>query len=135
MCRAGSGWNAMTGPTRDGRAWIVLGAIGAMALGIAMTPLRGVTSASNLAFIFLAFTIAVAEFGGRLPALVTAVVSAMTLNFFLTEPYLTLAITKPDDIVAFVALAVCGLIAAAFGRRRARWTDRAGRASQEMDVV
>jgi K+-sensing histidine kinase KdpD len=121
--------------TDDTRAWIVLGVVGSMALGVVLVPLRAVTPASNLAFAFLAFTIVVAEFGGRVPALVTAVLSAMSLNFFLTQPYLTLAISKPDDIVAFLALAVCGLIAAAFGRRRERWSELASRAGSELDVV
>src|SRR5262245_5514627 len=122
-------------PPDDVRAAIVLGALGALLLGVALIPLRSLTSASNLAFVFLAFTIAVAEFGGRVPAISTALVSALSLNFFLTEPYLTLAITKTDDIVAFVALIVCGLIAAAFGRRRERWSERAARAGDELAAV
>src|SRR5574341_783941 len=105
-------------PNEQTRLWIVAGAVGSMALGVALIPLRQLTSASNLAFVFLAFTVIVAEFGGRTAALVTAVMSAISLNFFLTEPYLTLTISKPDDLVAFLALAACGLIAAAFGRRR-----------------
>jgi hypothetical protein len=119
----------------EGLVWIVAGALGSMAFGVALIPLRSLTSASNLAFVFLAFTIIVAELGGRAAALATALVSAMSLNFFLTEPYLTLTISKSDDVVAFVALAGCGLIAAAFGRRRERWSRLAGRAGQELDVV
>ncbi len=115
--------------------WIVTGGFGAMALGVLLIPLRALTSASNLAFVFLVFTIVVAELGGRSAGLVTAVVSAISLNFFLTEPYLTLTISKPDDVVAFVALAACGLIAAAFGKRRERWSERAGRAGKELDLV
>jgi two-component system sensor histidine kinase KdpD len=119
----------------DTAVWIVVGALGSMALGIALIPLRSVTSASNLAFAFIVFTIVVAELGGRGAALVTAVVSTLSLNFFLTEPYLTLNIYKTDDIVAFLALGVAGLVAAAFGRRRARWSQAAGRAGKELDVV
>jgi hypothetical protein len=119
----------------ESRVWMVAGGLGGLALGILLIPLRSVTSASNLAFVFLAFTIAMAELGGRSAALVTAVVSALTLNFFLTEPYLTLAISKPDDVIAFIALAVCGLIAAAFGRRRERLSDLADRAGGELEVV
>jgi hypothetical protein len=117
------------------RVWAVAGALGSMALGVALIPLRALTSASNLAFVFLAFTIVVAELGGRSAALVTAVVAAMSLNFFLTEPYLTMTISKSDDVVAFAALAACGLIAAAFGRRRARWHEAAGRAGLELGVL
>jgi hypothetical protein len=122
-------------PGDESRVWVITGALGSMALGIALIPLRSFTSASNLAFVFLVFTIVVAELGGRAAGLITALVSAISLNFFLTEPYLRLTITKPDDIVAFFALAVCGLIAAAFGRRRERWSDLAGREGKELDVV
>jgi hypothetical protein len=119
----------------ESRVWMVAGALGAMALGIALIPLRSLTSASNLAFVFLVFTIVVAELGGRTAGLVAAVVSAISLNFFLTEPYLMLTISKTDDVVAFFALAACGLVAAAFGRRRARWSELAGREGQDLGVV
>ena len=115
--------------------WFVIGVGGAVALGFALTGLRGVATASTLAFVFLAFTIVVAEMGGRAPGLATAVVSALSLNFFLTEPYLTLAISKTEDVIAFVALAVCGLIAAAFGGRRERWSAAAGRAHAYQDAL
>jgi K+-sensing histidine kinase KdpD len=121
--------------TDDIGAWVITGALGSMALGIVLIPLRTMVAASNLAFVFLAFTIVVAELGGRGPALVTALVSAMSLNFFLTEPYLTLAITKTDDVVAFFALAACGLIAAAFGSRRERLTEAANRADRELLIL
>jgi two-component system sensor histidine kinase KdpD len=117
------------------RVWMVTGAAGALALGVGLMPLRTVTSASSLAFVFLGFTIIIAELGGRGAALVTALVSAMSLNYFLTEPYLTLAISKRDDLIAFVALAVCGLIAAAFGTRRHRLSEVVDRADEELGVL
>jgi two-component system sensor histidine kinase KdpD len=119
----------------DIRVWMVTGALGSMALAIALIPLRAMVAASNLAFVFLAFTIIVAELGGRGPALVTALVSAMSLNFFLTEPYLTLAISKTDDVIAFFALAACGFIAAAFGQRRERLSEAVGRADRELAIL
>jgi len=115
--------------------WIAIGALGAMALGVALIPFRTLTSASNLAFVFLVLTIVVAEVGGRIAGLATAVVSALSLNFFLTQPYLTLTIHRPDDVVAFVALAVSGLVAAAFGRRRARSSEMLGRARDDVEAL
>ena len=115
--------------------WAPLAALGAVGLGVALTPLRDTTSASNLAFVFMAFTVVVAELGGALAALAAALVSAVSLNFFLTEPYLTLSISKTDDLIAFVALAGCGLIAAAFGSRRERWSRAAGRAHEEITLL
>jgi uncharacterized protein DUF4118 len=117
------------------QVWAPLAALGAMAIGIALIPLREATSASNLAFVFMAFTIVMAELGGAFAALVAALVSAMSLNFFLTEPFLTLAISKTDDLIAFLALAGCGLIAAAFGARRERWSRAARRAHEELTTL
>ena len=73
--------------------------------------------------------------GGRAAGLATAVVSAMSLNFFLTRPYLSLTIEHPDDIVAFLALAGSGLIAAAFGRRRARTAEVATRTRADLRAL
>ena len=107
----------------------------ALVLGVALILVRDWTSASNLAFVFLLWTIIIAELGGRAAALATAVTSALSLNFFLTRPHLTLAIDDPDDIIAFVALAVCGLVAASFGRRRKVTADALRDVSSELDAI
>jgi hypothetical protein len=119
----------------DTLVWVIIGALGSVALAALLIPLREVTTASNFAFVFLAFTIVVAEIGGRSAGLVTAVISGISLNFFLTEPYLTLMITKRDDVIAFVALIVCGLIAAAFGRERRRWSEKASESAEKLDIL
>ena len=48
----------------------------------------------------------------------TALASALSLDFFLTQPYLTLEIAGKHDLIAFVGLAVCGLVAAGLGAKR-----------------
>ena len=73
----------------QGTVWFVIGVGVAVGLGVALVPFRTIVSASNLAFVFIALTIVVAEMGGRGAGLATAVVSALSLNFFLTEPYLS----------------------------------------------
>jgi hypothetical protein len=115
--------------------WLVVGVMGAIALGGVLVPLRGMVSASNLAFAFIILTIVVAEMGGRVAGLATALVSAMSLNFFLTRPYLSLTIEHADDVVAFLALAASGLIAAAFGRRRAQTAEVATRTRADLRVL
>jgi hypothetical protein len=94
------------------------GTLGALFLGIALVPLRDWTPAANFTFAFMALTIAVAEWGGRRPAVAAALCSALSLDFFLTRPYLKLSIAHKDDVIAFVGLTLCGLVAAAFGSRR-----------------
>jgi hypothetical protein len=104
----------------DDRLWYLgIGPIAAILLGVALIPLREVTTASNLAFAFLALTIVVGEAGGRWAATATALASALSLNFFLTRPYSTLTIHGRDDIIAFLGLTACGLISATLGSGRA----------------
>jgi K+-sensing histidine kinase KdpD len=103
---------------KKGLFYVGAGPLAAVLLGIALVPLRGLTPASNLSFAFMALTIVVAEFGGRWAATATALVSALSLDFFLTKPYLRLAIEDNHDVVAFASLAVCGLIAATLGAQR-----------------
>jgi two-component system, OmpR family, sensor histidine kinase KdpD len=118
-----------------GAVWFVIGVGGAVALGVILTSVRSVVSASNLAFVFIALTIVVAEMGGRGPGLATALVSALSLNFFLTEPYMSLEIHKPGDLGAFLALAACGLVAAAFGKRRATAAQQVTRTRGDLEVL
>lgn len=95
-----------------------VGPLAALLLGVGLMPFREFTSASNFTFLFLIITIVVAEFGGLWAALTTALVSALSLDFFLTKPYMRLEISDKHDIIAFLGLAICGLVAATLGARR-----------------
>ena len=110
--------------------YIALGPLAAMALGMLLIPVRGFTTASNFTFIFLVLTIVVAEFGGRGAAVATALTSALSLDFFLTQPYMTLEIADKHDLIAFVGLAVCGLVAAGLGAKAGRAAGRPARNAQ-----
>ena len=96
------------------------GPLAALMLGVALIPARGLTTASNFTFLFLALVIVAAEFGGRWPAVTTAVASALSLDFFLTEPYMHLAIHDKHDIIATLGLAGCGLLVASLASSRGR---------------
>jgi len=107
----------------------------AILLGMLLVPLRESTSASNLTFAFIVLTIAVGEFGGRWAALATSIASALSLNFFLTRPYLTLAIHEAEDVIAFLGLALCGLVAASFASERGRRIARLDRSQQHLQLL
>jgi hypothetical protein len=100
------------------------------ATGALLNPLRELVSASNAALVLVLVVVAVAATGHRLAGLVAAVVSAAAFDFFLTEPYLTFAIARRDDVEAAVLLALIGLAVsevALWGRRQqARASARAG---------
>jgi K+-sensing histidine kinase KdpD len=117
----------------DGLLYLAAGPLSAILLGMLLVPLRDHTTASNLTFVFMALTIAVSALGGRPAAVATALCSALSLDFFLTRPYLHLTIEEKHDVIAFVGLAVCGLIAATLGPEGGeRRTLRAERAHREL---
>ena len=115
--------------------YFCLGPMAAILLGMLLVPLRSYTSASNLTFVFLALTILVAEFGGQRAAIATALCSALSLDFFLTEPYLRLTIADKHDVVSFAGLAACGLLAAAFGSQRAARIAELRASRQALDLL
>jgi len=119
----------------EGLFYLALGPIAAILLGAALVPLRGYTTASNFAFVFVALTIVVAELGGRAAAVATALCSALSLDFFLTQPYMKLTIAEKHDAIAVAGLTVCGLIAAAFGRQRGERTDALAAARRQLDLL
>ena len=99
------------------------GVIAAMVLGMALTPFREMTNAGNFIFAFVILIIVVGELGGRAAAVATAATSALSLDFFLTKPYLSLRMEQKHDLIAFVGLMLCGLTAAALGSRHHRRAD------------
>jgi hypothetical protein len=121
----------------DGENLIYLGAgpIAAILLGMALVPFRPFTTASNFTFAFLALTIVVGEFGGRWAAVATAVCSALSLNFFLTQPYMTLAIADKHDIIAFFGLAACGLLSASLALERGRWATPRAPSWRQLELL
>ena len=104
----------------DSLFYLGAGPIAAILLGVLLIPARGFTTASNFTFLFLALTIVVAELGGRGAALATAVVSALSLDFFLTQPYMHLEIDDKHDLIATLGMAGCGLLVASFASSRGR---------------
>ena len=104
----------------DRTIYLAMGPIAAILLGFALMPLRDAVIASNFTFPFIILTILVAEFGGRPAAIATALASTLSLDFFLTKPYMRLTIQGKHDITAFLGLAARGLVTAALASRRGR---------------
>jgi hypothetical protein len=119
----------------DNLFYVALGPMGAILLGALCVPLRGATTASNFAFAFVALTIVVAELGGRAAAVATALGSGLSLDFFLTQPYMQLTMYEKHDVIAVVGMTVCGLIAAAFGSQSGRRSAALATARKNLDLL
>ena len=110
------------------------GPLAAFVLGACLIPLREVTLAANLTFAFMALTIVVAEFGGRAAGVATALASALSLDFFLTRPFFRLAIDDKHDVISFLGLGVCGIIAGALGSSRHSRPDETATPAEVLDA-
>lgn len=88
-----------------------------------------VTTATS-ALVLVLIVVAAAATGDRLAGIVAALSAGVCFDFFLTEPYLTLAINDPNDIEVAVLLVSVGVAVteiALWGRRQqARASRRAG---------
>ena len=101
---------------RDDRlAYLGAGPLLAVVLGFALVPLRETVGASNLSFAYVVLTVVISAFGGRAAGVATALASALSLDFFLTRPYLKLQIDSTQDIITFAGLTITGLVAASLG--------------------
>lgn len=96
---------------------------------------RATVPAASAVLVLVLLVVAVAATGDRLGGVVAAVSSGVWFDFFLTEPYNTLAIDDPDDIQAAVLLVLIGLAVtelALWGRRQQQ---QAARRSGYLDGV
>ena len=85
--------------------------------------------------VFFAGVVAVALFGGVAPALLSGMLSAVLLDYFITEPRYTFTVRNPSNAVTIVvllgvAMAIAVLVDAAASRAR-----EARRATQEAELL
>jgi K+-sensing histidine kinase KdpD len=103
-------------------------------LGIAgaLVPFRATFASPAAALVLVAVVVAVASIGNRLAGLLATVSATLWFDFFLTRPYLRLAITHRPDIEIAVSLFVVGIVVtelAARNRHHFAW------ATEESDYV
>jgi K+-sensing histidine kinase KdpD len=99
---------------------LAIGVLGALALSVAMLPLRDHLHNDNFALALVVPVLIAAVFGGRRAGAASAIVAALCFDFFFTRPYLSLRIASGNDVASFVVLLVVALIAAEVGIRARR---------------
>ncbi len=88
----------------------VIGGLGPIAVAALLVPLRDHVQTANLALVMVLVVVLAAAVGGRGAAALAAVVSAVSFDFFLTQPYLSLQIESADDLETMVILLVIGAV-------------------------
>ncbi len=127
----------------DGRALAataaeIIGTVTLATLGVAA--LQGVAPATGLGAIYLLAVLEVAIRRGELPALATAVLSVLTLNYFFIAPRHRLAIAHSQDVVELIVFLIVAVVVgrlAATGRRREREAESRARvaSAREREAV
>jgi two-component system sensor histidine kinase KdpD len=85
--------------------------------------------------LFLLAIVVVAIVGGLAPAMVTAVLGSLLLNYFFTPPLHTLTIRDTNNSLALVVFIVVGILVSSVVDRAARRTREASRAAAEARTL
>ncbi|MBT2363873.1 sensor histidine kinase KdpD [Streptomyces sp. ISL-10] len=124
---------------RLGRSRIVVGwAVGVVApvlLSLLLTSLENGPGLANDVLLFLFLTVTAALIGGLLPALTSAAVGSLLLNYYFTPPTHTLDIADPQNLVAMVIFFAVAVAVASVVDIAARRTHQAARLRAESEIL
>ncbi|MEU4649869.1 sensor histidine kinase KdpD [Nocardia fluminea] len=122
-------------PRRPVSAWpaaIVVPVLVSVVCGVL---LDGWLQLGGLSAMFFVGVVAVALFGGVLPAVVSALLSGLLLNWFFTSPRYSFTIAEPDNFVTVVVLLIVAVAVAALVDVAAKRTLQARKASREAELL
>jgi two-component system, OmpR family, sensor histidine kinase KdpD len=131
----GSIWARMSPRQHHAMSWlaalVVPSAICAVIV-LLLDPYLGIGGESALFFIGV---LVVALLGGVAPAILSALLSGLLLNYFLIEPRHTFTIAEPDSAVTIVVLLLVAIAVAVLVDGAASRAREARRASQEAELL
>ncbi|MEU6167557.1 sensor histidine kinase KdpD [Streptomyces tanashiensis] len=125
---------ARLGRSRILGGWIV-GVAGPLGLALLLTHVDADLGLANDMLLFLALTVAAALLGGFLPALASAAVGSLLLNWFFTPPLHRLTVADPLNIVAIAVFFGVAMSVASVVDLAARRTHQAARLRAESEVL
>lgn len=136
---AAEGWTLprITGAlTRQRRILgFVLALIGGPLLTAALFPFRGPDAVWSIGICYQLLIVVTALVGGLWPALITAVLSGVTIDYYFIEPYSTVHIYQPEHWLALLMSVVAAALVSFIVDRAARRTRIARRAAAESELI
>jgi hypothetical protein len=112
---------------------LVLAGLAPIVVAAVLVGVRGRIQNANVALILVVVVVATAAIGGRLAGATSAVISAVSFNFFHTQPYLRLTIDSADDVETTVLLLAVGLLVGHITARGMR--ARASAAGSSLEIL
>ncbi|MFE4049404.1 ATP-binding protein [Streptomyces sp. YIM B13518] len=125
---------ARLGRSRVAGGWLV-GVLGPVLLTWLLTGLVPDVGLANDMLLFLSLTVAAAMLGGLFPALASAVVGSLLLNWYFTPPVDTLTVADGNNIVAIAVFVGVALAVASVVDLAARRTQQAARLRAESEIL
>lgn len=89
---------------------MALGGLAPVFVAMALVGVRSEVNSSNLALVLMVVVVLAAAVGGRGAGVIAAIAAAVSFDFFLTRPYLSLSIEKGDDVETAVLMLVAGVV-------------------------
>ncbi|ANB10633.1 histidine kinase [Streptomyces ambofaciens] len=125
---------ARLGPVRILAGWLA-GVLGPALLTLLLSAVLPDMGLANDMLLFLALTVAAALLGGLLPALASAAVGSLLLNWYFTPPVRALTIADPKNIVALAVFVGVAVSVASVVDLAARRTEQAARLRAEAETL
>ncbi|MFJ9031262.1 ATP-binding protein [Streptomyces sp. NPDC102274] len=125
---------ARLGRARIVWAWLV-GLAGPVLLSTLLTNIDTDLGLANDMLLYLSLTVAAALLGGLLPALASAALSSVVINWFFTPPIHRLTIADPRNILAIAIFALVAVAVASMVDLAARRTQQAARLRAESEIL
>ncbi|MFC9459094.1 ATP-binding protein [Streptomyces sp. NPDC056983] len=125
---------ARLGRSRIIWGWLI-GVGGPAVLSLALTHVATDLGLANDMLLFLSVTVAAALAGGLLPALASAAVGSLLLNYYFTPPLHLFTVADPKNIVAIVIFVGVAVSVASVVDLAARRTHQAARLRAESEIL
>ncbi|WP_318196828.1 sensor histidine kinase KdpD [Streptomyces sp. MCL20-2] len=124
---------------RLGRARIIwgwlVGVVGPVLLAVVLRSMEDAPGLANDVLLFLFLTVAAALLGGLRPALASAAVGSLLLNYWFTPPTHTLTVQDPENLVAIVIFFAVAVAVSSVVDLAARRTHQAARLRAESEIL
>jgi two-component system sensor histidine kinase KdpD len=131
----GFSWSRVTPRQRHLVSWLAAFVVPSVICAVTVFLLDRFMGIGGESALFFVGVLVVALLGGVAPAALSAVLSGLLLNYFLTEPRYTFTIAEPDAAVTELVLLAVAVAVAALVDSAAKRTREARRASQEAELL
>ncbi|MFG2146926.1 ATP-binding protein [Streptomyces sp. NPDC048696] len=129
-----AGQRARLGRARTVWGWLA-GVVGPVLLTLLLTRVDTDLGLANDMLLYLSLTVAAALLGGLLPAVASALVGSVLINWYFTPPVHELTIADPKNIVAIVIFVLVAVSVASVVDLAARRTHQAARLRAESEIL